>query len=127
MKPGKPLSVGSIGNAVFVGLPKYPVAAYTTWKIIGSRIAEGAAGCIPKPEQCAMVEAHSTTTRRPGRQEYRPARIVGTSSTGHPQIELLDHTFSAKISLICKSDGFAVIPPEMVKIQAGDPLEFLFL
>ena len=44
MKPGKPLSVGTLNRAVFVGLPGNPVAAFTTWKLIGHRIAEKLAG-----------------------------------------------------------------------------------
>ena len=44
MKPGKPLSIGLLKDAVFVGLPGNPVAAFTTWKIIGNRIAEKLAG-----------------------------------------------------------------------------------
>ncbi len=42
MKPGKPLSMGRLGGAVFIGLPGNPVAAFTTWRIIGSRIPSGA-------------------------------------------------------------------------------------
>ncbi|WP_223427770.1 molybdopterin molybdotransferase MoeA [Tateyamaria pelophila] len=127
MKPGKPLSVGTLGKAVFVGLPGNPVAAFTTWKIIGSRIAAKLSGQKEAEARSPLVEAAVSSTRRPGRQEYRPARIVGISPDGRPRVEMLDHSYSAKISLICKSDGLAVIPANKERIEAGEPFEFVYL
>lgn len=127
MKPGKPLSVGTLGNAVFVGLPGNPVAAFTTWKIIGSRIAAKLSGQCATDVRPPFVEAAIASDRRPGRQEYRPARIVGMSPDGRPRVEMLDHSYSAKISLICKCDGLAVIPAAKARIEAGERLEFVYL
>lgn len=127
MKPGKPLSIGTLENAVFVGLPGNPVAAFTTWKIIGSRIAAKLSGQEDTLELPPMVEAASSSTRRPGREEYRPARITGLSPDGRPRVEMLDTSYSAKISLICKSDGLVVIPADRERIEAGDALEFVYL
>ena len=127
MKPGKPLSIGTLNDAVFVGLPGNPVAAFTTWKIIGSRIAEKMSGQGNNEVPVSQVEASESFTRRPGRQEFRPAKIVGLSPEGRPQVQLLDQSFSAKISLICKSDGFAVIPADCDRIASGDRLDFVRL
>ncbi|SLN11507.1 Molybdopterin molybdenumtransferase [Roseovarius litorisediminis] len=127
MKPGKPLSVGTLNGAVFVGLPGNPVAAFTTWKIIGSRIAEEMSGQGTNEVSVSQVEASESFTRRPGRQEFRPAKIVGFSPDGRPKVQLLDQSFSAKISLICKSDGFAVIPAHSDRIASGDRLDFVQL
>lgn len=126
MKPGKPLTIGRLGRAVFVGLPGNPVAAFTAWKIIGAEVAAKAAGIRRLDRQRAVVEMAETTRRQPGRQEFRPARIID-KGTEYPRVELLDKSFSAKISLICQSDGFAVIPPEAEQIAAGQKLEFVYL
>ena len=127
MKPGKPLSMGRLRDAVFIGLPGNPVAAFTTWKIIGSQIAAKVAGVRASNRRRSVVEAAHLSTRRPGRQEFRPARVVGMSKSGHPRVALLDKSFSAKISLICKSDGFAVIPADIQNVRSGDKLEFVYL
>ena len=127
MKPGKPLSVGTLGKAVFVGLPGNPVAAFTTWKIIGSCMAAKLSGQAAAKIGLPLVEAATPSSRRPGRQEYRPARIVGVSPDGRPRIKMLDQSYSAKISLICNSDGLAVIPANKARIEAGEPLEFVYL
>ncbi len=127
MKPGKPLSIGRLNGAVYVGLPGNPVAAFTTWKIIASRVARKLSGQSEAQVAVIQVEAEQGFTRRPGRQEFRPAKIVGFSANGRPQVRLLDQSFSAKISLICKSDGFAVIPAASTCIASGECLEFVRL
>ncbi|KEJ94078.1 molybdopterin molybdochelatase [Pseudosulfitobacter pseudonitzschiae] len=127
MKPGKPLSVGTLNRAVFVGLPGNPVAAFTTWKLIGHRIAEKLAGKALADRPVMHVEVLEGFSRRPGRQEFRPVKIAGVSLDGRPQVEMLDQSFSAKISLICRSDGFAIIPANMDQVNAGDRLEFVRL
>lgn len=127
MKPGKPLTVGTIKNALYIGLPGNPVAAFTTWKIIGSKLAAKLSGARQSTGPRPQVIIAKSTVRRPGRQEYRPARIVGKSESGHPMVELLDNTFSAKISLICRADGFAVIPSHWDTLSIGDRLDFVYL
>lgn len=125
MKPGKPLSIGVLNKAIYIGLPGNPVAAFTTWKVIGSRIAKKVAGANLAEKTEFRVELGRAITRRPGRQEYRPAKITGTAPSGHPVVELLDHSFSAKISLICSADGFAVIPAMADDLPAGTQLGFV--
>jgi len=125
MKPGKPLTVGRLGKSVLLGLPGNPVAAFTTWKIIGQRIAARLSGQRDTARPGVQAEVTETFTRRPGRQEYRPARVVGDAGDGCPRIELLDRSFSAKISLICQSDGLAVIPAAAEQVSVGARLEFI--
>ena len=125
MKPGKPLMLGTLGQSLVVGLPGNPVAAFATWMVIGARMAERIAGQTPLNRPRQYAEMTCAVTRLPGRQEYRPARIVGTGHEGCPRIELLDSSFSAKISRLCSADGFAVIPACADVIAAGERLEFL--
>lgn len=127
MKPGKPLLVGTLNKAVYVGLPGNPVAAFTTWRIIGSKVVGKIAGSGATIRPRPQVVVATDISRRPGRQEYRPARIVGKSADGHPLVELLDNTFSAKISLICHADGFAVVPADRDFLYQGDRLDFVYL
>jgi molybdopterin molybdotransferase len=127
MKPGKPLTIGTLGNAIYVGLPGNPVAAYTTWKVIGTNIAAKVSGQSHHVRPRHHARLAKDITRRAGRQEYRPARIVGESADGQPLVELLDNTFSAKIALICRADGFAVIPAQSQTLKTGDRLDFIYL
>ena len=38
LKPGKPVSAGRLGNALWLGLPGNPVSAFVTWRLFGARL-----------------------------------------------------------------------------------------
>ena len=127
MKPGKPLTLGTLGRAVFVGLPGNPVAAYTTWMIFGRRMAEKLAGQSYADMHHEIVETTESFSRTPGRQEFRPVAFVPGLSQGRRRVRMLDPTYSAKISLVCRSDGFAIIPSDTKQVTSGDTLELVRL
>lgn len=125
MKPGKPLTIGRLGGAMFLGLPGNPVAAYVTWHLIGSRLLTKMAGASAETPHELPAKLDHDTRRSPGRQEYRPARITGKDTDGKMRLTLLDASFSAKVSLICVADGFAVLPAERAELETGTEVAFL--
>lgn len=125
MKPGKPLTLGRIGKAVFVGLPGNPVAAFVTWHVIGARIAEGLAG-IARPGLRKMpVRAGFDRDRAPGRAEYLPARLAGPHPSGLGTVDLVTAAVSHRVALLAASDGLVVIPAGVERVRAGDILDFV--
>lgn len=125
MKPGKPVTLGRLGDAVYVGLPGNPVSAFVTWKILGAPMAAALGGEVGRARRPEYVRAAAGMSRRPGRCEFRPARLTGTAQQGVTTIELLDGAFSHRIALLAGADGLAVIPAETDHIREGDLLEFL--
>jgi molybdopterin molybdotransferase len=125
MKPGKPLAVGRIGGAVYLGLPGNPVSAFVTWTVIGARIAAAQAGIADHAPRRMAARADFELTRRPGRCEFRPARITGTDADGAQRVRLCSPSFSARIALLAAADGLALLPAEEDRIRCGDVLEFL--
>jgi molybdopterin molybdotransferase len=125
LKPGKPLAIGRMGHAIYLGLPGNPVSAFVTWHVIGARIAERLAGIVGATSRRLVVKAGFTTTRRPGRCEFRPVRVTGYDASGAQRVELLSPSFSARIALLAGADGLAMIPAECDRIAEGDLLEFL--
>ncbi len=125
MKPGKPLAIGRMGAAIYLGLPGNPVAVFTTWLVIGARIAARRAGLVERRPRETAVRAAFTLDRRPGRREYRPARITGQDPAGAPLVELLAPSFSARIAHLAAADGLAILPAEAERIGEGDVLGFI--
>jgi molybdopterin molybdotransferase len=125
MKPGKPLTIGRLGRAVWLGLPGNPVAAYVTWTVVGARLAEAMAGIAPVTARKTLARLGSPVRHRPGRCEYRPARILGFSAQGAQTIECLDAPGSHRIALLARAEGLALIPAETEAMAAGDLVEFL--
>lgn len=125
MKPGKPLTVGTLGEAVYLGLPGNPVSAFVTWRLIGAGVAARRAGIARTRPVLTTVRAATSETRRPGRVEFRPVRIVGEAASGEPEADLLTSSFSARLAMLAAADGLAVIPAAAERIEKGDVLRFL--
>lgn len=125
MKPGKPLIIGRIGAALYVGLPGNPVSAFVTWHVIGIRIAEALAGLRKRTPHRIIVRAGFERTRRPGRCEFLPARLGGYDSHGTRTVEIATSQVSHRVALLAQADGLLLVPSETDRIQRGDMLEFL--
>lgn len=103
MKPGKPLVLGRIGDVPVLGLPGNPVAAFVAWQIIGRPLAHALAGRAVAGRQQVWGRLDAALHRKPGRREYRPARV----------------------SLLAGCDGLAGLPEDMRDPPAGEELAFL--
>lgn len=125
MKPGKPLTIGQVGRAIYVGLPGNPVSAFVTWHVIGARIAETLAGIARPSLGKIMVRAAFGLSRKPGRCEFMPARLTGRHQSGLAMAELVKTSVSHRVALLASSDGLLVIPAETDSIRPDDYLDFI--
>lgn len=125
IKPGKPLTLGRVGGAVYLGLPGNPVAVQVGWSLIGTRIAERLAGLVRPETAPTLVSAGFELRRRPGRAELRPARVAGADAQGRAVVTILPGSFSARIAELAAADGLVAIPAEAAEVRAGETLEFL--
>lgn len=125
MKPGKPVAVGRIGAAVFVGLPGNPVAAFVAWHMLGAPVLKRLGGIAAPRERLSRVRLGSGLSRFPGRCEFRPARILGRDPGGLDIVGLLSSSFSARVGLLAAADGLAVIPADAGRVPEGELLDFI--
>ena len=125
IKPGKPLTLGRVGDALYIGLPGNPVAVFVTMAVVGGPILCRRAGLDQvQPATTAAVAAFGWR-RHPGRREYLPARQVGVTEEGLPEIEAMPRTNSARIAQLVSAEGFAVIEPEAREISPGAKIAWL--
>ncbi|MEC5321676.1 molybdopterin molybdotransferase MoeA [Aurantimonas sp. A3-2-R12] len=124
MKPGKPLTIASIGRALVLGLPGNPVAAFVSWHVFGRPIVAGLSGAEHRPRRL-MARLSEGLSRRPGRREFRPVRWVGTGLDGLPVLKPGPAEFSARVAELARADGLADIPAGIDSLAAGDLVEFL--
>lgn len=125
MKPGKPVALGRLGRAVYIGLPGNPVSAFVTWAVLGARMAGALAGITGSAPRRQIVRATGPLSRRPGRCEFRPVRLTDPDGRGVAGVEFLSPSFSRRIALLAGADGLALIPAEADRLHPGDLLEFL--
>ena len=125
MKPGKPLTLGTLGGAVWLGLPGNPVASFVTWMVVGAPVLRALAGLsapvvAPQSARLATAVRHKT-----GRCEYRPARRAGVDAGGLMLVDCLADAGSHRVAQLACADGLALIPAEASDLAAGDRIAFL--
>lgn len=102
MKPGKPLTLATIKNAIFIGLPGNPVAAFTSFTLFGRRILSIKQG---------KLETHHISYRIPIGQDYQthdretvlPAKLISTDFGMVAQV--IPTQSAADISALAKASG----------------------
>ena len=129
IKPGKPVTVGTIGDCIFLGLPGNPVAAFVNQILIGRAIISKLSGQASQALASYLASypaiARFERKRSAARQEYVPARIVGKNQQGSPVVEAFEKAGSATLLPLANSDGFIVLPVGMAQVKSGDVLEFI--
>lgn len=125
IKPGKPVTIGRIRRAVYLGLPGNPVSAYVTWNIFGMPILTQLSGASKPESTRRYVKSHAPISHKLGRCEYRPATIMGIGENGLEIVETLPKTHSARLGPLTMADGLVLIPADIEVISQGDLIEFL--
>lgn len=122
IRPGKPLTVGRLGQALYFGLPGNPYAAAITFSQIARPALRRAAGLIEDPDSWLPAVAGFTYARATGRREYVPVRWDSRDAFGRPVLMRLGQGASASMSPIALAMGIAVIPPEIEVVRPGQSL-----
>jgi molybdopterin molybdotransferase len=125
MKPGKPLTLGEIGEALYIGLPGNPVAAHVTFRLIARPLIDRIAGLQPAPALEVAAVSGFRRRRRAARCEYLPVRVTGRDAAGLPIVEMLGRGSSAALAPIAMADGLAAVEPGTGTLEAGERVRFL--
>lgn len=126
LKPGKPLAHGRIGGALCLCLPGNPLAALVTMLLFGRPVLARLAGMAvegPAADPVAGV-AGEGFSRRPGREEYLPAQVLGHDAAGLPVLARAGRAGSARLKPLSRADGLIRLPAEAERIAPGDALRF---
>ncbi|ODT32394.1 MAG: molybdopterin molybdenumtransferase MoeA [Kaistia sp. SCN 65-12] len=124
MRPGKPVKVGRLGSAVFLGLPGNPNAALVTFRQIALPALRRLAG-LSKTGNSRQAAVAGFAYQKPlGRTEFVLVRVVGCSEAGQPVLEMLGRGSSASLRSIAEAEGIALLPPDRAEIEKGASLTF---
>lgn len=125
IKPGKPVSGGRLGSAVWLGLPGNPLSAFVTWQVFGHRLLSLLMG---SPQACASARRHvvanAEVLHRPGRCEGRLAKIIGVDAFGREVASCAETTHSGRVGCLAQADGLVMIPADLGHLPAGSLLEY---
>lgn len=124
MRPGKPVKVGKLGAALFLGLPGNPNATLVTFRMIALPALRRLAGLSITAPTWTQAVADFTYEKRPDRTEFVPVRIGAAGSDGLPRLSLLGRGSSASLRAISQADGIALLPPGVNRVEPGMRLAF---
>ena len=122
IRPGKPLTVGRIGDALYFGLPGNPYAAAITFTQIAQPALRKAAGITETPDNWLSGVADFTYSRKSGRTEFVPVMWTERDALGRPKLQRLGVGASASLTPVALAMGIAALPANFDAIHPGMPL-----
>lgn len=117
IKPGKPLALGQVGAAQFIGLPGNPVSAFVTFQVLVRPFLRQLQGAAPERAVYPLVRAGFDWPRPDKRREFLRARWLDTAMEA--TVALYPNQGSGVLSSVAWADGLVDVAPEQV-IQRGD-------
>lgn len=118
IKPGKPMLVGELGGAAYIGLPGYPVSAMTIFRVFVAPKIREAAG-LPEPAT-ATVEGRMAIEER---SEEGRLRLVSVGLVADGDGELLVYPVdkgSGATTSLADADGVVRVASETAYLAAGE-------
>jgi molybdopterin molybdotransferase len=124
IKPGRPVAIGQIGDASFVGLPGNPVAVMVCFLKIARPLILRRAGARELAPPLYRVRAGFDFAKKADRREWVRARLV-RGADGEPVAERFPRQGSGVISSLVESDGLVELPEALTRLEAGAMVDFL--
>jgi molybdopterin molybdotransferase len=124
MRPGRPMAVGRIGDAVLFGLPGNPVAVMVTFlafvrpallRMMGARLTAP-----------VLLKARSgeAMRKKPGRTEYQRGTVT-RSADGGLEVRTTGNQGSGVLSSMVQANGLIVLHHAQGNVAAGDEVDVM--
>ncbi|HVX98826.1 MAG TPA: gephyrin-like molybdotransferase Glp [Pseudorhodoplanes sp.] len=123
IKPGRPVAMGVVGGAAFVGVPGNPVAALVTFINVVRPLIFRLCGAAAEPPTAIPARATFYHRKKKDRREY----LRGTlrQSANGPEACKQPVEGAGILSSVTQSTGFIVLPEDVTVISPGDAVQFL--
>jgi molybdopterin molybdotransferase len=115
IKPGKPLALGRLGNAVFCGLPGNPSAVLVTFLLVARPLIQRLSGALVESPPRFPVRVGFAHEKKAGRREFLPVRL-GQGDDGSVIAMPLRGMFTGMV----QADGLLELAEELEHLAAGD-------
>jgi molybdopterin molybdotransferase len=124
MRPGKPITFGSLGRTLVFGLPGNPVSAMVTFELFVRPALLRMAGSSVLHRPRLSARARSRIDNPGHRRGYLRVRLYRRGDGF--EADLTGDQGSAILRSMTLADGLAVVPPDTV-LEVGDPVDVILL
>jgi molybdopterin molybdotransferase len=123
IKPGRPVAMGVVNGAAFVGVPGNPVAALVTFINVVRPLIFRLAGAVIEPLTPIPARAAFHHKKKKDRREY----LRGTlrQENGRLAADKQAVEGAGILTSVTRSTGFIVLPEDTLTVQPGDEVQFL--
>ncbi|MEE8534638.1 MAG: gephyrin-like molybdotransferase Glp [Kiloniellales bacterium] len=124
IKPGRPIALGQIGRAVFVGLPGNPVAVMVTFvTLVRPMILRLMGGTGLRPRYF-RVRAGFAYNKKKDRREWVRTRLVDDAAQGRCALKF-PRAGAGILSSMVDSEGLVELPEDLTRLEPGTMVDFL--
>ncbi|MEZ5476879.1 MAG: bifunctional molybdopterin-guanine dinucleotide biosynthesis adaptor protein MobB/molybdopterin molybdotransferase MoeA [Thiolinea sp.] len=119
IKPGRPLTFGHLGDALFFGLPGNPVAVMVTFRLFVEPALRTLAG--EQDWQPLLIQAicQDSLRKKPGRTEFIRA-VLEWNEQGELQVSVAGRQGSGILTSMSRANCFIVLPESNSGVASGD-------
>ena len=124
IKPGRPVAMGQVGPAAFMGLPGNPVAAFVTFTMIARPVLAALAGEAWAPGPGYPVVAGFSYRKKTGRREYVRVRVeAGPDGVLHARKHPVDG--AGILTSLTMTDGLVELGEDAVGVTPGEVVAYV--
>jgi molybdopterin molybdotransferase len=124
IKPGRPIALGRIGDAAFIGLPGNPVAAMVTFMVIARSVLLMLMGVSETAAPRYAVTADFDYQKKTGRREWLRAILSETAGAGL-SVKKFPSSGAGILTSMVAADGLVELPEDIESVAPGDVVQFL--
>lgn len=124
MRPGRPMAIGRIGQAILFGLPGNPVAVMVTFYALVRDALLAMGGAAPQALPLLRCVTPTPIRKKPGRTEYQRA-LVTRAPDGGWQASITGSQGSGILRSMSQANGLLVLGHEQGNIAAGEYVDVL--
>ncbi|HTT08547.1 MAG TPA: gephyrin-like molybdotransferase Glp [Gammaproteobacteria bacterium] len=118
MKPGRPLTFGQLGDAVFFGLPGNPVSVMVTFYQFVQPALRKMMGEAPHAPLLLKAVTRSRLKKKPGRVEFQRA-MLECDENGRLSVSTTGMQGSGILTSMSQANCFIILPMDSGNIEAG--------
>jgi len=119
MKPGKPITFGRVGNALFFGLPGNPVSVMATfYQLVQPALVRLTGATRDDPQVLLTATCQSRIRKRAGRVEFQRG-ILELDADGHYVVRPTRHQGAGVLRSMTEANCFIVLPLDQEEVQPG--------
>jgi molybdopterin molybdotransferase len=124
MRPGKPMLIGTVGRALFLGLPGNPVSASVTFELFVRPAIRRLQGATEPMRRRIPVQLGETMTKPAALETYTRA-VLERVSGGLPVATSSGGQGSHMLRSLAAADGLLVLPADVAVLPSGSVVDMI--